>query len=248
MSQAADADEAAEKRLCATCIGDSYLRGEVKLQNEVSECSYCGKQRPTISIGDLAEKCHQVFETYYERTTSEPEGEGVDAIAHNDPESGYSWERQGDLVQDLISEFAGIGDDPVHDIRLVLEEQHNSVDEWGEEQEYGEEACYTDKAIFAEQFHFRWLEFEKSLRTEARLFNKGARELFEDIFAGIAEHPTRGGTSIIVDAGPGTKLTELYRARVFGPGRPVEDGCFSGVARLADFGFRPFALGNVAVD
>ena len=99
---------------------------------------------------------------------------------------GYSWERQGDLAQDLISELAGIGDDPVHDIRLVLEEQHNSVDEWGEEQEYGEEACYTDKAIFAKQFHFRWLEFVKSLRTEARLFNKGARELFEDIFAGIS--------------------------------------------------------------
>jgi RES domain/HEPN/RES N-terminal domain 1 len=221
MSQAADADEAAEKRLCEACIGDSYLSAEIKRQNEVSECSYCGKQRPTISISDLAEKCHQVFETYYERTPSEPEG--VEAIAHNDPEGGYSWERQGDPAPELISEFAGVGDNPAHDIRLVLEEQHNSFDDWGEEQEYGEEACYTDKDIFAERFYFRWLEFEKSLRTEARLFNKGARELFEDIFAGIAEHPTRGGTSIIVDAGPGTQLTELYRARVFGPGRPVEE-------------------------
>jgi hypothetical protein len=173
MSQAADADEAAEKRLCAACIGDSYLRGEVKRQNEVSECSYCGKQRPTSSIGDLAEKCHQVFKTYFKCTPSEPEG--VEAIAHNDPEGGYSWGRQGDPAQNLISEFAGIGDDPAHDIRLVLEEQYNSFDDGGEEQEYGEEACYADKAIFGEQFRVQWLEFEKSLRTEARLFNKGAR-------------------------------------------------------------------------
>jgi hypothetical protein len=221
MSQAADADEATEKRLCDACVEDSYLRDEIKRQNEVSECSYCGKQRPTISIGDLAEKCHRVFETYYERTPSEPEG--IDAIAHNDPEGGYSWERQGDPSQDLISEFARIDEDPAQDVRLVLEEQHNSFDDWGEEQEYGEEACYTDKAIFAERFHFRWLDFEESLRTEARLFNKAARELFEDIFAGIAEHPTRRGTTIIVEAGPGTRLTELYRARVFAPGRPVED-------------------------
>jgi RES domain-containing protein len=91
------------------------------------------------------------------------------------------------------------------------------------EQEYGEEACYTDKAIFAEKFHFRWLEFERSFRTEARLLNKEGRELFEDIFAGIAEHPTRGRSNIIVDAGPGTKLTEVYRARVFRPGSPVEE-------------------------
>jgi hypothetical protein len=86
MPQAADADEAAEKRLCDACVEDSYLRDEIKGQNEISECSYCGKQRPTISIGDLAEKCHRVFETYYERTPSEPEG--IDAIAHNDPEGG----------------------------------------------------------------------------------------------------------------------------------------------------------------
>jgi hypothetical protein len=92
----------------------------------------------------------------------------------------------------------------------VLEERHNSFDDWDQEQEYGEGSCYEEKTIFAKQFHFRWLDFEKSLRTEARLFNKKARELFEDIFAGISQHPTRGGTSIIVDAGPGSQLTELY--------------------------------------
>src|SRR5271156_2746487 len=77
--------------------------------------------------------------------------------------------RPDDPAQDLIGEFAGIDDDPAYDMRLVLEAQHNSFDDWNEEQEYGEEACYTDKAIFAEQFHFRWLKFERSLRTEARL-------------------------------------------------------------------------------
>ena len=221
MTELTDADDAAERRLCAACIGDSYLRSEVERQNEVLECSYCGKQKPTISIGDLAEKCHQVFETYFERTANGPEG--MEAVAHNDPEGGYRWERAGDPAQDLIIEFAGIDDDPAHDIRLILEEQHNDFDSFDEEQEYGEEACYSDKAIFAERFHLRWLKFEKSLRTEARLFNKEARELFEDIFAGIVEHPTRGGKRIIVDAGPGTEFTEFFRARVFGPDSPVED-------------------------
>jgi hypothetical protein len=171
MSQAADADEAAEKRLCTACIRNSYLRGEVNRQNDITKCSYCGKHGPTISIGDLAEKCHQVFKTYYERTASEPEG--VEAIAHNDPEGGYSCERQGDPAQDLISKFAEIDEDPAYDIRLVLEEQQNSPDDWDEEQEYGEEACYTDKAIFAEKFHFRWLEFERSVSNRSSPFQQG---------------------------------------------------------------------------
>ena len=218
---AADADEAAEKRICSTCIGDGYLTAKVRREGVIATCDYCKTEGPTISIGDFADLTHAVFDTYFERTASEPEG--VDAIAHNDPEGGYNWEREGDPASELIQEFAGVDDEPANDTRVVLEDRHNNFDDWSEEQEYGEDACYTEKTIFAERFHFRWLEFERSLRTEARLFNKAARELFDDIFAGITQHVTRTGAPIVVAAGPGTAITEFYRARVFRPGRPVTD-------------------------
>jgi hypothetical protein len=218
---AADADEAAERRICSSCIGDGYLKEKVRREGVTATCDYCNIEGPTISIGDFADLTHVVFDSFFERTANEPEG--VDAIAHNDPEGGYSWEREGDPASELIQEFAGVDDEPANDTRMVLEERHNSFDDWNEEQEYGEEACYTDKAIFAERFHSRWVEFERSLRTEARLFNKAARELFEEIFSGITQHVTRTGAPIVLAAGPGTTITEFFRARVFHPGRPVMD-------------------------
>lgn len=221
MALAADADGAAEKRICSSCIGDDYLKAKVEREGVVGNCDYCNRGGPTISIGEFADLVHIVFDTYFERTSNEPEG--VDAIAHNDPESGYSWEREGDTASDLIQDFARIDDEPANDIRMVLEDRHNSPDDWSEEQEYGDETCYIGKAIFAERFHFRWLEFERSLRTEARLFNKAARELFEEIFAGITQHVTRTGAPIVVAAGPGTSITDFFRARVFRPGRQVRD-------------------------
>jgi hypothetical protein len=221
MSQSTDADEPADKLLCIACIGDGYLRRQVSEADQVATCSYCGAQKPTVSIGDLAEKCHLVFETFFERTASEPDGN--EAIARNDPEGSYGWERAGDPTQDLIAEFAGVDEEPANDIRSVMEDENNSFNDWNEEQEYGDEASYINKTIFAENFHFQWARFERSLRNEARLFNKGARDLFADIFEGIADHPTRGGATIIVDAGPGNGVTELYRARVFAPGHPIEE-------------------------
>jgi HEPN/RES N-terminal domain 1 len=169
MPLAADADDAAAKLICSSCIGEAYLKAEVRREGVTATCDYCNTEGPTISIGAFADLTHAVFDTYFERTVNEPEG--VDAITHNDPEGGYSWEREGDPASDLIQEFAGVGDEPANDTCMVLEDRHNSPDDWNEEQEYGEDACYANKAIFAERFLFKWLEFERSLRAEARLFN-----------------------------------------------------------------------------
>lgn len=220
MARAADADEAAEKCICSSCIGDEYLKAQVEREGVVGNCDYCNTGGSTISIGDLAELAHEVFETYFERTASEPEG--VEAIANREPEGGYNWERKGDPANELIQEFARVDDEPANDVCMVLAEQHNSMDEWNEEQEYGEEACYADKDIFAERFHFRWAEFERSLRTEARLFNKAARELFEDKFEGITQHVPKAGTAIFVSAGPRTAMPVFFRARAFSPGPDLE--------------------------
>jgi hypothetical protein len=220
MALAADADETADKRICSVCIGDAYLKAEVEREGATATCDYCNTEGPTISIGDFADLAHAVFDAYFDRTANEPEG--VEAIAHNDPEGGYNWERRGDPANELIQEFARIDDEPATDVCIVLEDRHNSPDDYNEEQEYGEEACYADKDMFAERFHFRWLEFERSLRTEARLFNKAARELFEDIFAGITQHVTRAGGAIFVSAGPGTAMRVFFRARTFSPGQAVE--------------------------
>ncbi|MCA1454101.1 RES family NAD+ phosphorylase [Bradyrhizobium sp. BRP22] len=60
-----------------------------------------------------------------------------------------------------------------------------------------------------------WCNFENSLKTEARFFNRTAANHLTSIFHGISELQTRDGRPLVVDAGPGTDLHTLYRARVF---------------------------------
>ena len=60
-----------------------------------------------------------------------------------------------------------------------------------------------------------WRSFENSLKTEARFFSRTAANHLTSIFDGIGELQTREGRPLVVDAGPGTDLHTLYRARVF---------------------------------
>jgi hypothetical protein len=60
-----------------------------------------------------------------------------------------------------------------------------------------------------------WRSFENSLKAEARFFSRTAANHLTSIFDGIGELQTRDGRPLVVDAGPGTDLHALYRARVF---------------------------------
>lgn len=60
-----------------------------------------------------------------------------------------------------------------------------------------------------------WRAFDESLRSEARFFSKGAEQHLASIFNQLEELETRDGRSVILNAGPDTELTHIFRARVF---------------------------------
>jgi RES domain-containing protein len=60
-----------------------------------------------------------------------------------------------------------------------------------------------------------WRNFENSLKTEGRFFNRTAVNHLTSIFEGIGELQTRDGRPLVVEAGPGTDFHILYRARLF---------------------------------
>lgn len=60
-----------------------------------------------------------------------------------------------------------------------------------------------------------WHKFENSLKTEARFFSRKVANRLTLIFDGLDELQTSDGRPLVVDAGPGTDLHTLYRARVF---------------------------------
>jgi hypothetical protein len=60
-----------------------------------------------------------------------------------------------------------------------------------------------------------WRNFEISVKAEARPFCQTAASRLTSIFDGIDELKTRDGRPLMVDAGPGSGLHTVYRARIF---------------------------------
>lgn len=202
----------AERRICWSCVGEAYLKAEIKRDGHVRRCYYCNTHHKSITIDDLAYRIHAVIEEHYYITATEPEG-----IEWTMVKEGGEWERAGEPVGDVIADLAGIDEDPAEDVRQVLEDA--TYDHYRakvmEEAPYDSETYYAEVPIEDYELREQWRYFQRSLQSEARMFNRGAWVTLDEIFEGLAAHRTRSGDPVLVAAGPGTEIDALYRARVF---------------------------------
>lgn len=224
MSVAANPDDdvaAEDKRICSDCIGNDYLKAGVETNGEEELCAYCRKRGKTTSIGELADDVGGAFKRHYYRTPTGPSGFEYMMSKETD----YEWERTGEQAGYAIAGAAGLEEDAAEDIRQVLEDRNGDFDEIaaGEEGEFDEESHYEEGDADATEIHYEWLRFQNSLKTETRLFNASAQAVLDSIFGGLDDHTTRRGKKVIVNAGPGRKLSRLYRARVFQSDEKTEE-------------------------
>jgi hypothetical protein len=191
-----------------------------------SLCFYCNRKGKTFSIEIMANEIETALEEHYYLTPAEPSF--MEYVMSK--ESEYDWEREGDPVAEVIGWRAEIELEPAEDIRIVLSERHFSGDreEMQEEGPFDEDAHYVGKGVGDAESQASWEYFEQNLKTQARYFNRTAEEFLTSIFAGIGEQTTIDDHPIIVEAGPGTELATVYRARVF-----------QSAARLIDALIRP---------
>lgn len=103
------------------------------------------------------------------------------------------------------------------DIQQILEDKFDDFDcaAMGEEAEFSSDAHYEQKGTSDQAWQEEWRSFEKSLKTEARFFSRAAASHLAAIFSGIDVLRSRDGRPLVVDAGPGTSFSSVYRARVF---------------------------------
>ena len=129
----------------------------------------------------------------------------------------YDWERKGDPSTFAIAAAAEIDEESANDIGRVLEERHYDMEmaQMGQETPFDEEARYEENEADDSEYRENWHYFENNLRTEARFFSTAAEETLADIFTGLPELRSPSGEPVIVEAGPDTELTSLFRARVF---------------------------------
>lgn len=204
-----------EKLVCSGCVGEEFLKGEIRKDGEVGVCSYCGKRRKAISIEALADEFEGVFERHYYRTSDEPDD--YEYMLLKDPESNYEFDRHGDPVLDIIQEIGEVSETIADDVLEVLGERNGDyeADKMGEETDFASDSYYSLRKTSIAERHSEWREVQVSVQTASRYFNFTAERFLDDVFLELGEDGTRDGGKAIVEAGPDTPLAVLFRARVF---------------------------------
>lgn len=211
------------KKICYQCVREPYLREEVRSSGRRRKCTYCEHTRKSYLIGEMAERIDLVFEEHFIRTPSEPNA--WESAMHRDEEIDYEWDREGEPIIDAITNAAEIPESAARDIQAILEYQFSDYEaaHSGEETEYAADSRYAERGVSDTGWQHEWQQFERTLKTEARYFNRAAERHLTEVFDGIADMKTHDGRAIVKDAGPGTEMTTVYRARVFQSNTRLEE-------------------------
>ncbi len=203
------------KFVCFACVGESHLSDIIHESGEEKTCSYCNAGQEAIGIEALADHIEGAFNRHYRQTSTEPND--YEHMLSRDRESTYDWERHGEPVVCAIVNAADVKDEIAEDVQRILEERHASfdADAIGEECPFADDSYYEEVKANDIEFRHEWMAFEDSLKTESRFFNKRVEAVLSALFEGLADHKTFVGQRVVIEAGPGTKIKSLFRARVF---------------------------------
>ena len=195
-------------KVCADCIGESYLREQIMQNGGVGHCDYCqSKENPTIDLDDLAEQVHAVLGENFYMTSPDPEG--IDLLAAKE---GY-WEQPGEPVTDVIMNLIDSSEELAEAVREYLSDQY---DPWGKDAivdpcPYASDSQHEERAIDTYEFQESWTSFRREILSRSRFFNQAAKSALEHLFQGVAQLVTHDGEPVVRVLGP---ADSIFRARL----------------------------------
>lgn len=92
MSGEADTSELEKRTICEHCVGEDYLRAEIRRSGVEDDCSYCDQHAKTITIDELSNYIATALDERFYRMSDEPEG--VDYLLAKEG----LWDRPGEPV------------------------------------------------------------------------------------------------------------------------------------------------------
>ncbi|WP_304526537.1 RES domain-containing protein [Halomonas sp. I5-271120] len=203
------------KIICSGCVGESFLSSCVEDEGRQGKCEYCEEEGIVVCLEELSEHIDRAFENHYARTSNEPDSWQYAML--KDKEMDYDWEREGEPTIYAVMNAAEIPEEAASDVQAILEDQYECMDSaaMGEECEYESQAHYEEIMPGDEGWQEGWRRFERTIKSEARFFNRESASQLGELFNAVDEMRDIDGKPLVVDAGPGAELTHLYRARVF---------------------------------
>jgi hypothetical protein len=204
--------EEEQLNICHECVGDEFLKKEIRIEGKRGKCSYCGKNRKVVPLQWLAENIHSAIKEHFYLTSNEPSA--LESALLNDRESSYDWERSGQEVHYLIQETAEVNEKVATDVQAYLSFYFGGDPKEFEENPYGEEACYEESAPDTYGFKESWNFFCQEITYRARFFSQFAEQVLNELFHNLDLLKTYDGKSVIRIAGPSTEYPYIFRARV----------------------------------
>ena len=202
--------------ICAECIGDSYLKAEIKDDGIDCVCDYCKEEDgKCYTAEELADLVEHAFEIHYNRTADQPDE--WQSMLLRDRESKYEWEREGEEVVYVIADALGVNKEIAREIQQILEERHSDQEmaRMGKETEFSSEAHYEERIPTDYKWHVKWDELEVLLKKKRRYFNATARNSFKDIFHDVESLRTTDGKPLVYELGESGSSKVVFRARYF---------------------------------
>ena len=182
------------------------LESEIDRVGHDGNCLYCPSVGPVFSVAQLSELIAEALRDHF-------------ALIY--PEELENGDKHVRPIVEVIASMAGVNEIVAGALRDTLASKElagreDLASDALQNGRFDENAHYSGLTQVDDwDFHSDWYEFEKILKTKARHFSRKAEDVLRSIFGGIEKLRTVDGHPIVVDGGPGTNLTAMFRARVF---------------------------------
>lgn len=213
-----------EALICHNCVGEAFLKALIASHGAVAECAYCAADdEPCITVEELAGRVEGAFDRHYVRTSTDPDM--FEDMMLRDKESDFEWYRHGAPVHEAIQEAALVEPEVANDVIEILDNRHGDFEsaQMGLECEFDPESHYEAKGVGDQEVAAEWQALERSLKVRSRYFNTEAEAFLTKLFNGLDGQVTRGGSPVVVVAGPEREVKAFYRARAFHHENEVDD-------------------------
>jgi hypothetical protein len=202
-----ESDEAPDF-VCHNCIGDAYLKADIRKKGLKRSCMICERRRRGILFDDLCERVHAILSNEFELTANEPENWALYK------EGDFNLERDGEPLDAVLQEILECDEVLIAAVKERLSDLHFSFDDAlsGEEDPYGHEAQYELRKSDGSSFRNAWSRFQEEIRSHSRFFSQTAKSILDDII-GELNRFRAFKRDLIRDAGPGTATVVIFRAR-----------------------------------
>lgn len=205
-----------DRRLCRDCTTSVWLRQEMDRHGETGPCSFCDNEdEPSLPLHVVASHVDLAFENHYIKTPENPSD--WEYILMKEFEK--DWDREGDEIQYVLQDVAGVEEDVAEELRDMLADHHYDHDEaqMGTELSFSRQSQYAYKKPEENHFYASWAALENDLKHAHRFFSPDIKQRLDFFFGPLVSHTTLQGRPVVVVAGPGQAITHVFR------GRPVRN-------------------------